>query len=449
MWEIALVTMSRMQRAIDPLYWAVVVLCAGWFAASCGPCAALQSDFDARMRHELKYLAIDDRVETSGPAHGYLHIGPDAFEVVSASALKDEEPYHRTIAVNVPEYIWGYKGQIRIETSIRLDHVDTDFMQAGWGAQNVALDADVLVRARIEVPGKRARWTWYARAMIKTGLRLDEEDGEVIEISLKNASLVDLDPNLPWTEEGMPEEINQIVANGIADAIEAVLLENQDAHFAVMKVRPLNFSSMSFPIRVASAQVDSERRVLSIAFHTALRPTFKGAGGPVSANFDDFGAEGIALQIPRETLDAALRQQSMRGSTPTFVRFGEHEQAQWQALWGEGAFKDNAWRGVWSLWRFETRPCRHRTLETTVRISAEDGVLVIARDPVPSEAFGETALGRGGPEALAELQRATLRDMANEVMRWFTDDAGSNTLRTVLERVSLQEDRFDAVFLLQ
>lgn len=449
MWEIALVTMSRMQRAIDLVFWALVLLCAGWFATSCGPCAALQSDFDARMRHELKYLAVDGRVETSGPAHGYLHIGPNAFEVVSASALKDEEPYHRTIAVTVPEYIWGYKGQIRIETSIRLDHVDVDFIQPGWSAHDVALDGDVLVRARIEVPGKRARWTWYARAMIKTGLRLDEDDGEIVEISLENAELVELDANLPWQDEGMPTEIDEIVSNGIADAIDAVLLENQDAHFAVMNVRPLNFASMSFPIRVASVQVDPERRALSLAFHTALRPTFHGAKTTSAADVGDFGAEGIALQIPRETLDAALRQQSMRGSTPTFIRFEGEEQAQWQALWGAGAFEDNAWSGQWSLWRFETRPCRHRTLATTARVSMDENSLVVGRDPVPSEVSGEASSRRDGPESLAELQRGTLSDMATEIMRWFSHDARSNTLRTVLERVSLQDDRFDAVFSLQ
>lgn len=426
-----------------------MILSLGWFAASCGPCAALQSDFDARMRHELKYLAVDDRVETGGPAHGHLHIGPEAFEIVSASALKDEEPYYRTIAVNVPKYIWGYEGQIRIETSTRLDRVDTDFMQEGWGANDVALDADVLVRARIEVPGKRARWTWYARAMIKTGLRLDKADGEVVEISLENASLVDLDANLPWKEEGMPEEIDDIVSNGIADAIDAVLLENQDAHFAVMKVRPLNFSSMSFPIRIASARVHPERRFLSIAFHTALRPTFFDSDETRAAGVHDASAAGIALQIRRETLDAALRQQSMRGSTPTFIRFSENEPAQWQALWGEGEFADNAWQGVWSLWRFETRPCQYRTLRTTVHASVDDGVLLVTREPVSSEAFGEVPLGRDGPEALAELQRATLHDMTTEVMRWFTDEAQSSTLRTVLERVSLGDEGLEAVFSLQ
>lgn len=394
-------------------------------------------------------MAVEDRVETGGPAHGYLHIGPEAFEIVSASALKDEEPYYRTIAVNVPKYIWGYEGQIRIETSIRLDRVDTDFLQEGWGAHDVALDADVLVRARIEVPGKRARWTWYARAMIKTGLRLDEEDGSVVEISLENASLVDLDANLPWKEEGMSEEIDDIVSNGIADAIDAVLLENQDAQFAVMNVRPLNFSSMSFPIRVASARVHPERRFLSIAFHTALRPTFSDADGVYTADVHDFGAEGIALQIRRETLDAALRQQSMRGSTLTFIRFSENEPVQWQALWGEGEFKDNTWQGVWSLWRFETRPCRFRTLRTTVHARADDGTLLVIRDPVPTEEFGEAALGGDGPAALAELQRGTLRDMTNEIMRWFTDDEQSTTLRTVLERVTLENDRLDAVFSLQ
>lgn len=394
-------------------------------------------------------MAVDDRVELSGLPHGYLHIGPDAFEIVSASALKDEEPYFRTVNVTVPQHIWGYKGQIRLETSIRLDHIDADFKQEGWADKDVALDADVMVRARIEVPGKRARWTWYARATIQTTLLTDADEGNVVEIGLQDAALVSVDPNLPWLDENMPEAIDDLVTNGIADAIEAVLLEQQADRFAVMRIRPLNFSSMSVSVRVASARMDPEKRSLSLAFRTALRPMFDGSEDLRTAPQQEVPSEGVLLQLPRETLDAALRQQSMRGTTPTFIRFDDQEDAQWQAFWGDSVFEENAWQGTWDLWCFDGHPCRARALKTTVRIAAEDETLVVSRDPLATEREGEASARRDGPESLADLQRLTLAELTREIMRWFGDEDQTDALRPILEGADFHDHHLDAHFSLE
>lgn len=398
------------------------------------------------MRHELQYLAVDDRVETSGPPHAYLHMGSEAFEIVSASALKEEEPYFRTVTVNVPEHIWGYKGQIRLETSIRLDHIDADFKEDAWGAQDVALDADIMVRARIEVPGKRARWTWYARAAIQTELQSDSEDGDVVEVGLKDARLARVEANLPWVDENMPEEVDDLVTNGIADAIEGVLLEHQDARFAVMRVHPLNFTSMSFAVRVASAKVDAERGAVSIAFHSALRPmTSKAEAMEVGTDFA-LKEDGVMLQIPRATLDAAVRQQSLRGTTPMSVRMSEDDERQWSAFWGESSLENGVWRGVWRLWGLEGHPCRAQDISTTVRMANEDGVLVVSRDALEGVREDER---RDGPQALAELQRLTLSDMTREILRWFGDADQGDALRTVLEDAEFHSNHLDAHYSLQ
>lgn len=394
-------------------------------------------------------MAVDDRVELSGLPHGYLHVGPDAFEIVSASALKDEEPYFRTVSVTVPQHIWGYKGQIRLETSIRLDHIDAKFKQEDWAPKDVALDADVMVRARIEVPGKRARWTWYARATIKTELLTDAEAGDVVEVGLRDAALVSVDANLPWVDEDMPEAIDDLVSNGIADAIDAVLLEHQEDRFAVMRIRPLNFSSMRVSARVASARIEPEQRSLTIAFRTALRPMFEASEDLRTAPQQEVPSEGVLLQLPRETLDAALRQQSMRGTTPTSIRFDEREQGQWQAFWGDSAFEEDAWQGTWDLWSFEDRPCRGRALKTTVRIAGENKSLVVARDPVLTEMAGDASSRRDSPEALAELQRLTLSELTREIMRWFGDEGQTDALRPVLEGAEFHEDHLDAHFTLE
>lgn len=441
--------MAGTQQTVSTLglTWVFSMVCL--FFVGCGPCASLQRDFDARMRQELQYMAVDDRVELSGVPHGYLHIGPDAFEVVSASALKDEEPYFRTVSVTVPEHIWGYKGQIRLETSLRLDHIDADFKQEGWGPQDVALDADVMVRARIEVPGKRARWTWYARATLQTQLQTDAKQGDVVEVSLKNAVLSTLDANLPWLDEGMPDAINDLVANGISDAIDAVLLEHQADRFAVMRIHPLNFTSMSLSVRVASAQIDPEHRALTIAFQTALRPMMTWEQNADDISRLEVPSTGILLQIPRQTLDAALRQQSLRGTTPTSIRFSEDDEAQWQAFWGDSAFEGDAWRGTWDMWCFDRHPCKARAMQTTVRIAEEEERLAVSRDPVMAESDGERARHRDSPVSLAELQRLTLGDMTREIMRWFGDEDQPDALRTMLHEATFHRDHLDARFTLQ
>lgn len=441
-------TMTGTRRAIRSGLWLWFVGVIGIVSVSCGPCASLQREFDARMRHELQYLAVDDRVETSGPPHGYLHMGADAFEIVSASALKGEEPYFRTVTVQVPRDIWGYEGQIRLETSIRLDHIDADFKGEAWGPHDVALDADVMVRARIEVPGKRARWTWYARAAIQTELLSDATAGDVVEVGLENARLAQVEPNLPWVDEDMPEAIDELVTNGIADAVDAVLLEHQDARFAVMRVHPLNLTSMSFAVRVASADVDAARGVVSIAFHSALRPTMSKAEAMEVGTSVELPEDGVVLQLPRATLDAAVRQQSLRGTTPTSVRMSEDDTEQWQAFWGDSAFEDGMWSGIWRLWGLEGHPCRAKDISTVVRVSEDEGLLMVSRDALEDVAAPDDGR-RDGPHALAELQRSTLSDMTREILRWFADEDQSDALRTVLEDAQFHENHLDARYSLQ
>src|SRR5690625_2296073 len=442
------IMMVRRQRAVRLQFfaWALLVACLFWI--SCGPCASLQQAFDARMRQELQYMAVDGRVELSGAPHGFLHIGPDAFEIVSASALKDQEPYFRTVSVTVPEHIWGYKGQIRLETSLRLDHIDADFKQEGWHAENVALDTDVMVRARIEVPGKRARWTWYARATLQTVLQTDAKKSDVVEVSLENARLAALDANLPWLDEDMPEAIHALVTDGIAEAIKGVIQEHKADRFAVMRVQPLNFTSMSLPVRVSSVRIDPEHRSVSIAFQTALRPMQTRAQTEQDVARLEIPSEGILLQIPRQTLDAALRQQSLRGTTPIAIRFAEDDEAQWQAFWGDSAFEDNSWRGTWDMWCFDKHPCRARAMQSVVHIGEEDQVLTVSRDPLITEKDGEMTRHRDSPASLAELQRATLMDMTREVLRWFGDEEQADALRTSLQEAMLHNDHLDARFTL-
>src|SRR5690625_7629168 len=99
------IMMVRRQRAVRLQFfaWALLVACLFWI--SCGPCASIQQAFDARMRQELQYMAGGGRVERSGAPHGFLHIGPDACDIASASALKEQEPYCRSGSVTRPQQL--------------------------------------------------------------------------------------------------------------------------------------------------------------------------------------------------------------------------------------------------------------------------------------------------------------------------------------------------------
>lgn len=415
---------------------------------ACGPCSALRRDFDERWRYELQQLALGDRVDVGGQEHATLRVSPDALRVISNITLRDAEVFTRSITTRVPSGVWDHAGNIHLEMEIRADQVSSGDRLAYYGTHDVELRLSILVQARFEIPGKRARWTWSSTAAVRVPTQIDGDDGESVTISFAEAELIAIDARLPWSDAEVPDAVGEIVYNGIAASIDAVLLENQDVRFPLMRIGDLELSRVSLPARVSALRIEPESGVIELGLTTALRPARRPASR-ASAPATPLSGDEIGLWIPVETLDAAVRQQSLRGATPTSITIGEDDDDRWAALWSASTLDAGVWSGRWDLWCLETSSCRRTTLPTEARAWTLEGQLITARDPIPARFGDEGAPGTAGVASLAELQRATISELPVGVARWLLQLRQDLNLDAEMRAVTLDDDALYTVFRLR
>lgn len=415
---------------------------------ACGPCGSLRRSFDERWRHELQHLALGERVDAQRMDHAKLRIGPEALRLISSLALRETEVFSRTMTLRVPEEVWGRSGNIQLDMEIRADQVSSAGRLDYYGDYDVELRLSVLVQARFEIPGHRSRWTWNARSAVRVPVGLDDARPHDVVLSFEDAELIAVDGLFPWEISEVPEAVGDIVYNGLASSIEAMLMENQNASFRLLSLGELNVPRVSLPVRVSSLHFEEESGVMEVGFLTALRPVRREAALEPSTT-RIFGDDEVSLLVPVETLDAAMRQQSLRGATPTVVALDDASDRRWNALWTASELNDGVWAGAWELWCLESAPCKKRHLNTEVRGWAQEGQLIVARDPVPP-AFGEEGkTATADVVALAELQRATLADFNTGVIQWLLQLRPDMGLYTEIRAVEMSGDALETIFVLR
>ena len=417
-------------------------------ATACGPCSALRRDFDERWRYELQQLALGDRVDVGGQEHATLRVSPEALRAISNITLRDAEVFTRSITVHVPSEAWDRAGNIYLELEIRADQVSSGDRLAYYGTHDVELRLSILAQARFEIPGKRARWTWSSSAAVRVPAQIDDGDGESVMISFSEAELITIDARLPWTAEEVPDAVGDIIYNGIAASIDAVLMENQSARFPLVRVADLELSRVSLPVRVSALRIEPQSGVMELGLSTALRPERRPASR-ASAPAVPLSDDEIGLWVPVETLDAAVRQQSLRGATPTTITIGENDEDRWVALWSPSTLASGVWTGTWELWCLETSSCRRTSLPAEARAWAVEGRLITARDPIPARFGDEGAPGTAGLASLAELQRSTLSELPTSIARWLSQLRQDLDLDAEMRSVTLDEGALYTVFRLR
>ena len=410
-----------------------------FFLVSCGPCASLRRDFDERWRFELQHLALGERIDVSQRPHLRVDVSATALELLSSLALKEHEAFTRSSVLPTPAGAWGRAGNINLEMDIRVDRISTVDRSDAMADTEVELTLSTTVQARFEIPGKRARWSWNARAAVRVPIFIDPQDPTVVVVSFEEAELLHLEDRLPWEVEEVPNEIGDIVSNGIASSIEAMLLENQDARLRVVRVETLNLSRVSLPVRLSSLVVNSESGGLELGVVTALRPVWTERTGTKST-YPPAPAGSVSVHVPSATLDAAIRQKSLRGATPmTITLAGGPNARRWTALWGASTMKGGVWEGRWDLWCFEGTPCRHRSFNAQARAWAQNGVMVAARDALPRE-FGDEGSPEGaGVASLAELQRMTMSEFTMSVIRGLLNAGSNSEILPTIEDIRLDD----------
>lgn len=406
----------------------------------------MRRDFDARWRFELQHLALGERMDVSQRPHARVDVSPAAVALLSSLALKEYEPFVRAAMIPIPAGIWGRSGNINLEMDIRVDRIATSDRLDYLTDTEVELTLSTMVQARFEIPGKRARWGWNARAVVRVPIFIDAEDPTVVAISFEEAELISLDARLPWESADVPEEIGDVVSNGIADSIDAMLLENQDARLRVLRVEDLNLSRVRLPVRVSAVSVNSETGGLELSLVTALRPVWAKSGDGLNEQAPA-PSGSVAVHVPTATLDAAIRQQSLRGATPMAITMSGGDTAKrWTALWGPSTMKGGVWAGKWDLWCFEGSPCRHRSFETQARAWAQNGAMVAARDALPRE-FGDEGSPEGaGVASLAELQRMTMSEFTMSIVRGLLNADGTSDILPTIEEVRLENGVQTTIF---
>lgn len=419
---------------------------------SCGPCAGLRRSFDARWRFELQHIALGDRVDVGMSSHARLLISPEALQVISSVALKETDAFTRAATLQVPNSSWSREGVIHLEMDIRLDSISSAERLDYFADQEVELTLSTMVQARFEIPGKRARWSWNARSVVRASLVLDDAEEGAVGISFQDAELVAVDARLPWIDEDVPADVRDIVYNGIASSVEAVLLENQNTTVTVLRIGTLNLSRANLPVRVSSIHVEEETGVVELGFVTALRPVAR-SSEQTSTRVQEVPAYGVALIVPVETLDAAMRQQSLRGATPMSITLDDEDDRgsakRWTALWGNSRIVDGMWAGTWDLWCLDAPPCRHRRLRSKTRAFVSEGIMVTERDRLP-QAFEDAGTSSTSSAAsLAELQRLTVAEFTMGTVRWLLRVAPTVDMRAEMDSVEFAEDAFRAVFFLR
>lgn len=425
----------------------LTILATIFLVVGCGPCSALRRDFDQRWRDELTYLALGERVTASETPHAELIIGSSAFAAMTALALQDGELASSTTQIAVPASSWSKGGTLSLDLDVRIDRVNTLQLLESHAENDAELMLTTLVHARFEVPGRRSRWSWGARANVRVPLHADG-DG-LIRASFEDADIVDLDARLPWTLDDVPADIGALVESGIRDAIDALLHTKQTTSVVVASIRPLALARATIPVHIQSVRIDPDSGNVLLGLNTALRPRGLAARPPEQPIVVD--PDEVALRVPSATLDAAVRQQALRGGTPTSVEYEvRHSELRWVALWNPSSMHDGVWNGDWTLWCVDARPCKKRHLDLHVRAWAHNGGVVSARDPVDDEDRAvdpTTAVDTAA--SLAELTRMTMVDMVVGVTSWFSQERASADGAASLVDLRLERDTMDARFRLR
>lgn len=414
------------------------------FVVGCGPCSALRRDFDAQWRDELNFLALDERVSASDTPHAQLVIGAAAFSSMTALALQDGALVSSSIQIAIPASSWSKSGTLSLDLDVRIDSVNTLQLHDIYADNDAELTLTTLVHARFEVPGRRSRWSWGARTNIRVPLHAD--DGNRIRASFDYAEIVSLEARLPWDDDDVPPAIGALVEEGIREAIDALLQTRKTSSVVVASIQPLVFARASVPVHIQSIRVDPDSGNVMIDLNTALRPRALRRASMHSNVVVD--ANEIALRVPSQTLDAAVRQQALRGGNPVSAAFETRpEDRRWVALWNASTMTDNVWNGDWSLWCVDTRPCKKRTLATHVRAWVHGGGVVSARDPVDDETrIVDPASGIDTAASLAELARRTLVDTIVGVSSWFSQERANAEGLSDLTDITLTDDVLEARF---
>lgn len=429
------------------MWFGVVMLAC--LVGACGPCRALHKAYDTEMRHQLRYLSLDNRVLWSGPSHGELQIGNDVMQSISANALKEHDSYKRTMNLRVPSEVWGYSGTIRLDIEMRFNHVDPGNKNYPWRQNDTALNVNLMLNAHFDVPGHRARWSWHGNGVLRVPIFVENHEGNTVNIMFENAELETIDANLPWEPGRMPEHIDDIVFNGIAAGIDAIVLEHQDLQIPIMEIDSVNLSNMSLPVRLKSAHFDPDTRVLMMSVYTALRPIWGNRARNQEESQVLASDDGIAIRVPVAVLNAALRQQSLRGAMPTRISLSSQDAYRsWSALWKGGGFRDQAWVGTWSAWCFEGDPCEQVDLQSTMRAKAEGGELVLTEEPMRTT-MATLAPTDPGPATLSQLQRATLRDIVLGIVNWVEREDALGGMHMTIDAIQMDRGFLDATFSIQ
>ncbi len=160
-------------------------------------------------------------------------------------------------------------------------------------------------------------------------------------------------------------------------------------------------------------------------------------------------AVGIAIRGPVAVLNAALRQQSLRGAMPTRISLSSQDaDRSWSALWKGGGLRDQAWVGTWSAWCFEGDPCEQVDLHSTMRAKAEGGELVLTEEPMHTT-MTTLAPTDPGPATLSQLQRATLRDIVIGIVNWVEREDALGGMHMTIDAIQMDRGFLDATFSIQ